>query len=451
MSESPTLPQRIAEHATRVAVEGSPEWFSARSTGIGASEVAAACGKSRYETPLHIYHRKTNPDAELIDDAPNKADGPLIWGQAFESVAIQFFELTTGISIDRSLYRPPMLRSKKYPHLIATPDAFTLTGETLDAKTCVSYTSDGWGDSGTDEIPTEVLLQVQTQLAVTGLESGWIVLLIIDQRETRTYPIPRNQKLIDIIAQMTGDLWYRIERGLPPEPTWEHPASIALVKSMYDRIGDGIVSLSEQSRKHWTRYEAMGKKIKALDTLRDARKAAVLYEIGEQYAGDLGDGRMLRRKQIEKKAYTVAATSYIDARAVTLDPHLQSVTSLSQRYADVDYYLANAGYKLKEESPSGSRYYVALGKSDVRVSDHPANGATRAWMQKHDVTNIDVLTDDYMPQLARLLNLDSPEESISADDECDGIEREDVTDTHEDDTFAEAQDDLGVASRTSTA
>jgi hypothetical protein len=42
----------------------------------------------------------------------------------------------------------------------------------------------------------------------------------------------------------------------------------------------------------------------------------VLYAIGDNYAGDLGDGRNVRRKLVEKPGYPVGPSSYIDFRAV---------------------------------------------------------------------------------------------------------------------------------------
>src|SRR5690606_11348877 len=42
-----------------IANDRTPEWHSARSKGVGASEAAAVCGVSPYETPFEVWARKT--------------------------------------------------------------------------------------------------------------------------------------------------------------------------------------------------------------------------------------------------------------------------------------------------------------------------------------------------------------------------------------------------------
>lgn len=66
-------------------------------------------------------------------------------------------------------------------------------------------------------------------------------------------------------------------------------------------------------------------------------------------------------------------------------------------YEEVEEQLLLDGYYLKEVSPSGSRYYVALNRPYVRVSDHRPNGPTAKWIRERGVTDIRVASPEDIP------------------------------------------------------
>jgi hypothetical protein len=74
--------------------------------------------------------------------------------------------------------------------------------------------------------------------------------------------------------------------------------------------------LNDEAIADWLEYESLSRAIKQLEDARELKRARVLHAIGNNYAGILPDGRMLRRKLITRKEYVVPARSYWDLRAV---------------------------------------------------------------------------------------------------------------------------------------
>lgn len=305
---------RLMTTSEVVAEPGTDEWYSARGTGIGASEAAAACGLSPYQTPYELYLRKRG---ELEPFAGNDAT---VRGTRFEPVILQYAQDELGKELKPG--QPPMMRHRELPWILATPDGEFEDGELLECKSSVS---DGvmaaCGDEGTDEVPTPMLLQCQQQMLVTGAEVVHLAIVIPDRWKFfrfQTYKIDRHDKLINLLIRKERELWQMIEAGTPPEPDWSHATTIDVIKAAHGAPAEdaGTIALTSNSCASWNTYERLGKQIRELEADRQAERAKVLHEIGDNYAGMLDDGRMVRRKLIEKQPHMVKASSYVDVRAV---------------------------------------------------------------------------------------------------------------------------------------
>jgi hypothetical protein len=122
--------------------------------------------------------------------------------------------------------------------------------------------------------------------------------------------------MIGYLIEAGQELWERIQIGDPPEPNWEHQSTPKLIREMHGEINGKVIDLGDITADAWFSYEQLGKQIKEMEDRRERYKSQVLYAIAGNYAGDLGDGRIVRRKLIEKKGHVVGPSSYIDCRAV---------------------------------------------------------------------------------------------------------------------------------------
>lgn len=293
-----------------VAIPHTPEWYAARKTGFGASEIAIAAGLSKYSTPLELYARKRG---EL---PPIEETEAMELGTLLEPVVRTLFERRTGIAIaDKS---PPMFRHPEHDFLFATPDGIVDDSTLVECKTTNFRLLQEWGDEESDSVPTPYVCQTQMQMSC--LDAGVCHLaLLIDGIRFRHYKVLRSDKLIAHLIAAAAELWERIQNGNPPEPDWRHASTLELMKELHQSIDNTRVVLTDEEVAHWTEYERLGKEITILQERRDERKARVLHAIGDHGAGLLHDGRMVRRKWIEKKPYTVEPKPYIDVCAVKSD------------------------------------------------------------------------------------------------------------------------------------
>lgn len=159
---------------------GSPEWLAARAHGLGGSEVAAVLGLSPFESRFSLYHRKTG------DIGPVEVTPEMEWGTRLEPVIIAKFldehpEYTDGGSAT--------FCHRDRPWQITNPDrllgrhAFDEPHTLLETK--FSMFGDGWGDTGTDDIPVHVRIQVLWYCDIFGFEQAHVAVLVggCDYRE----------------------------------------------------------------------------------------------------------------------------------------------------------------------------------------------------------------------------------------------------------------------------
>lgn len=297
-----------------VAEPHTNAWFAARSTGIGASEVAAACGICPYQQPIELYAKKRAAfEGRVLDhDKPTLA---MRHGTHNEPLVKELFEEWNGGKY-LLVWEPPMYRSNEHPHRIASPDAIVRDGVLLECKTASAYGADKWGDG--DEIPVNYLAQVQWQMGVMNAHKCYVAVLI-GNSDFRVYEIERSQQTIDALYAKVDAFWQRVVDGNPPEVDYARPGAYDAIKHSVQKITGEVCELPEDLSAKWRRSERIGSLIGKLKAKQEQIKAEVLYRMGENGAAVMPDGRMLRRKIIEKKSFTVAASRSLDLRAVKYD------------------------------------------------------------------------------------------------------------------------------------
>lgn len=175
-----------------------------RSKGLGASEAAAACGLSKWRTPLALYRQK------IGEAPPTEETLPMRVGKALESVVLGEYCRERGVTLrdQQTAFRDPAL-----PWRWVTVDAIDSNGVLVEAKT--AGTALGWGAQGTDQVPMDYVLQCQHGMAVTGLALAVIPVLIAG-REFKVYEVPRDDALIAAITAREQEFWRCVETRTPP-------------------------------------------------------------------------------------------------------------------------------------------------------------------------------------------------------------------------------------------
>lgn len=231
------------------------KWRDERSTGIGATDVAAILGVHRWKSPLEVWAEKTGRIERSIEPPSERAH----WGQVLEPVVVREYTaaregymITNGLVVVQGTSPGAALlaRSEREPWMLCSPDAIVVpkmdavalldarmnlaTGEDergqsinmssfpvlwgADAKTADAMRGDEFGEEGTDEIPPEYVVQCDWSMAVCGVDRWDVPVLIGGNRfaiYTVTRELAREQATIETVREWRDRYLIGGER---PEP-----------------------------------------------------------------------------------------------------------------------------------------------------------------------------------------------------------------------------------------
>lgn len=241
------------------------DWLKERQKGIGGSDVAAILGMSPWRTPYQVWEEKTTP----IDETAAEDDRPaLYWGRVLEAPIRQAYADKTG----RTVTKPAeAFVSSKYPFMRANLDGIADDGRGVEFKT--SSKSDGWGEVGTDEIPDYYMTQVQHYLAVTGVKTADVAVLI-GGNDFRIYTVEADEELQALLIERESEFWALVESRTPPDLTSTKDAArryrVATAKKAVEATAGDVVDA-------WTKLCA----IKEQKSLLDAKEKTYQLRIME--------------------------------------------------------------------------------------------------------------------------------------------------------------------------
>lgn len=196
----------------------SPRQQALRAEGLGASEVPTALGENPFQSAAELAAVKRG---ELL---PVEAGEAAKWGQRFERpIADEFIARRRGEGHAWSIFTPPTLRHPTSRIVMATLDRVIVTEgrrareewlADLEIKNLSEYRRAEFGEAD-DEIPERILLQVQVQLEVTGLDMAWLAVVLGGQRYQERQ-IVRDREIGGMLVQFAEKWWAdHVVQGLP--------------------------------------------------------------------------------------------------------------------------------------------------------------------------------------------------------------------------------------------
>ena len=290
------------------------EQLEARRAGIGGSDAATVLGLNPYTTAYELYLDK-------IGEAPPEDEDFLkesrYWGSVLEQPVADRYAEETGYKIQKA---NNLIRSKKYPFMLANIDR-KVVGEDrrigFEAKTAAR--PDGWGDSGSNEIPPYIMLQVQHYLAVTEYDT-WDLAVLIGNRDYRMFRIDPIQDIIDQLIEAEEEFWDRVENKVAPEPQWQSAATTRFLKNFYPGTNGQVVELPDVAQKYHDVQKDAEAQRKLFDGVIEGCKNRMAMLMGEAAVGILPDQTAYTRKLQKRKEFTVAPTEFIMTRHATKMP-----------------------------------------------------------------------------------------------------------------------------------
>ncbi|WP_141692863.1 YqaJ viral recombinase family nuclease [Leifsonia xyli] len=244
-------------------VSDTPEWLEERRRSIGASEVAAVIGLSRFSTALDVYKSKLGVDAPF--------DPVLAFiGHRSEPIMHAWVEEFSRAQV--SLEPGFMARSTQCPILHASFDRISRNPFlTWQFKTAHQYAGHHW-DEG---VPTDIRVQVQAEMFVAGTQRAGVVVWI-GGREFRLFWERRDDGFIrEHMLPAVTEFWEHVQTGQSPLPT-----TLAEVAEVFPTDPGTVLELPEAAFEVLERITVLGGDIQAQEAERDALKVALAEFVG---------------------------------------------------------------------------------------------------------------------------------------------------------------------------
>jgi putative phage-type endonuclease len=283
---------------------------------IGGSDVATILGLNPWKTAAELWLEKrgeTEPD-DLSENENVEA------GNVMEDAIAEL----TQRRLTRMWEREIKLRrsnqtivNPKYPWLTVHIDR-DIVGDKrgVELKNVGWRSAPMWGEPGTDAIPEYYITQPHTYMLVKDYPV-WTVSAYFGGSDLRVYEVQRDREMDEIIIERTHDFWHRcVIGGVPPEVDLNSKGAATALKKLYPGT-TGETIQATQKEHNW------------LEVMEDAAKLASQYESVAEVAKlhllscmkgatnlAFDDGRILRRKQVNRAGYTVEPSSYVESRIV---------------------------------------------------------------------------------------------------------------------------------------
>ncbi|MDJ1370664.1 YqaJ viral recombinase family nuclease [Gulosibacter molinativorax] len=242
--------------------QDSPEWHEARTHHLGASEVAAVLGLSKWQTPLSVYRTKMGVPNEIPENLA-------YFGHALEEPIAQWIR-DKHPEVGK-VWRGMSVRSTEFPWLSATPDRTVRvhTGGVvipIEIKTSSAYSIDEWADG----VPDYYKIQSIVQQGVLGAPYGWLAVLH-GGNTPDLHRIEFDASAWELIVQHTRDFWEQhVLTRTPPDPV-----GLTEQNAVWPSVAGKATELSDEAFDVFERRNVLLSDIKSMQGEADALQEAL--------------------------------------------------------------------------------------------------------------------------------------------------------------------------------
>jgi predicted phage-related endonuclease len=288
-----------------------------RALVVTSSNAAAMMGVDAYRSPYALWAQMTGVDTGEDFDG----NDPVFWGTVLEPAVEEGVRLRTGWDIRRC---QKFIRYSAGPEpLGATPDCLIVTRQqdgtpapyaewgVLEIKTCDAFAWNNWAKPeqggilemqqdavGTwtwrrprREPPAAYQVQLQVQLACTGLSWGVIAVLVGGNR-LELYHYNRHDGAIQAIAAKAVEFMRMVEDRQSPPIDWSMDGDA--IRRIYAGAEPGkVIAGDEELEALALRYEELGAAAREIEKERDILSPRILATMGDAVEATLPGGKRI--------------------------------------------------------------------------------------------------------------------------------------------------------------
>lgn len=266
------------------------EMLDLRRKGVGGSDVSAIVGMNPWKTGHDVWLQKMDLYKPEVGEAA-------MWGRLLEPIIGQEYARREGVQIYQP--EPRFVRDKDYDWILGNLD-FLVRGRPIgvDPKTAGLRQAPRWGETETDEIPEEYLLQMQWYLYITRATiERWDVPVLLGQN-LRIYRVFPNADLQRRLVDICGEWWERYVLTKTPPPPDHSKSARRLIETLFPQEQGAIrAALPDEETLVW-QYRDLDRRIDAVMADRDRITNLIRAAIGQD-AGLSGPGFKVTWKRIK--------------------------------------------------------------------------------------------------------------------------------------------------------
>lgn len=257
---------------------------------VGSSDAAAILGLSPFKrTAADIYWSKVTPPPK--DEPPDY----MTTGNYLEDTLLRWFADRTGNKIIRNQFRVAK-KGRGEGVFGANMDAL-IEGkrEGVECKYANAERAKEYGDEGTDQVPLDVIIQVQHQMYCVGLDKVWVpVALAGYSLNMKLYCVPRDDILIEAIVNKCMDWWEQyVVTKTPPQGAETPPIDFL---NTIERAPGAVIQLMEDAVTLAEDFETAKAQEKRWAATVSALRTKIIQGLGDCEIGMLPDGRTVEYK-----------------------------------------------------------------------------------------------------------------------------------------------------------
>lgn len=189
--------------------------LKARRTRMGGSDVAAALGLSKWQTPLQLFMEKRGELPESFESFDPDRDERLYWGHVLESSIARAAADRLNAKV-RRVNRTFI----KDGYKAANIDRRVLGARLgLECKNVSRFGASDWGEDGggNADIPIYYLTQCLWYIHVTAWDE-WRVAALVDGSQLRLYRILPDKPVMATMVHRVDQFWQCVQTGRKPAP-----------------------------------------------------------------------------------------------------------------------------------------------------------------------------------------------------------------------------------------
>jgi putative phage-type endonuclease len=253
-----------------------------RPHGIGGSDIAALLGLSPYKSPLELWAEKVGHPGIKESQGIH-----LRFGQHVEPFIAKEYERSTGLVTHvhpETIIHP--IHGFMYGHIdrFVTPtkpsplsDVDILKTDTLlECKSASVYNRDQWGEPGTEQVPSNYLLQCAWYMAITGCNKADIAVLLGNQ-DFRVYRITRDTELENMLIDQAKKFWEEYVKPCVAPPAQN--VNDLRILYPYDKPGEKAEACQELYVAH-QKYHKLSAELTHISDELEAIKSHIMKAMG---------------------------------------------------------------------------------------------------------------------------------------------------------------------------